>query len=387
MISVSGAISAVGEHLQVSKLTARQVQTAKGPGRLIDGDGLTLEISATGRKRWLIRFSSEGRVSEKALGSAEFVSLAEARDKAYQFRKNLVSGTAPARKITFGEIAKEVLASKSHLRSSTASQMGTHLRHCAPLQSKHIGSLTVDDCVALLRPLYASVPRVADRVRALMADVFSAAKVRGHFTGDNPCLWKGSLDQVLPRRPALVNHAALDWREAPALFKALESEVVVGRATQFLMLTALRKMEAVEARWAEIDGNVLTIVAERMKTSKTHRVPLSAPALAILESQRALGEISDFVFTSPRGIGKPLAPSAVNDLLGRLGITTTVHGLRTTFATWAQEQTNADPMIIEGCLAHSIGNATTRAYLRSDNLDKRAKLLSEWADFLVHSGQ
>jgi integrase len=233
------------------------------------------------------------------------------------------------------------------------------------------------------------VPRVADRVRALMADVFSAAKVRGYFTGDNPCLWKGTLDQVLPRRPALVNHAALPHAEAPALYRALEAEGVVGRATQFLMLTALRKMEAVEARWAEIDmvgGSsppMITIVAERMKTSKAHRVPLSAPALAILESQRALGEISDFVFTSPRGIGKPLAPSAVNDLLGRLGIATTVHGLRTTFATWAQEQTSADPMIIEGCLAHSIGNATTRAYLRSDNLDKRAKLMSEWAAFLV----
>jgi integrase len=366
----------------VGKLTVRQVQTAKGPGRLIDGEGLTLEISATGRKRWLLRFNRNKKPTEKALGNASFVSLSDARMLAFEFRKNLALGIAPGSAITFGEIAKEVLASKSHLRPSTASQMVVWLRHCDPLANRRIASLSVDDCTALLAPLYASVPRVADRVRALMADVFSAAKVRGHFTGDNPCIWKGTLDQILPRRPALVNHAALDWHEAPALYRALESEGVVGRATQFLMLTALRKMEAVEVRWAEIDGDVLTIGADRMKTGKTHRVPFSPPAQAIIETQRALGEISDFVFTSPRGIGKPLAPSAVNDMLKRLGVGDTVHGLRTTFATWAQEK-SFDSVLIEQALAHSIGNATTRAYLRSDNLERRRDLMLAWSAFLT----
>ena len=175
----------------MSKLTARQVQTAKGPGRLIDGDGLTLEISATGRKRWLLRFSRDKKVTEKALGSADFVSLSEARIKAFELRKNLALGIAPAKKITFGEIATEVLASKTHLRPSPPVRWLSGFAHCAPLADRHIGSLTVDDCTALLRPLYDSVPRVADRVRALMADVFSAAKVRGHFTGDNPCHMEG----------------------------------------------------------------------------------------------------------------------------------------------------------------------------------------------------
>jgi integrase len=369
----------------VSKLTARQVQTAKGPGRLIDGDGLTLEISATGRKRWLLRFSLSGRVTEKALGSAEFISLAEARVKAFEFRKNLALGIAPVSAITFGEIAKEVLRSKSHLRPSTASQMVVWLRHCDPLANRRIVSLSVDDCTALLAPLYDSVPRVADRVRALMADVFSAAKVRGHYTGDNPCTWTKNLDQILPRRPQAVNHAALPYSEAPALFKALAAEGVVGHATQFLMLTALRKMEAVEVRWTEIDGDVLTVSADRMKTGKPHRVPLSPDALAIIDHQRSLGEISDLVFTSPRGIGKPLAPSAVNDMLKRLGVGGTVHGLRTTFAMWAQEQA-FDSVLIEQALAHVVGNATTRAYLRSDNLERRRDLMNRFATYLTACG-
>lgn len=253
-------------------LTARFVATAK-KGRHLDASGLYLEVSHTGKRRWLLRYTRDKKVTEKAIGSAEFVSLSEARIKAFEFRKNLALGILPKKKITFGEIADEVVASKTHLRPSTASQMVTWRRHCDPIADRHIGSLTVDDCTDLLAPLYASVPRVADRVRALMADVFSAAKVRGHFSGDNPCVWKDCLDQILPRRPPLVNHPALDWAQAPALFKALDREDVVGRATQFLMLTACRKMEAVEVRWSEIDGDVLTIGADRMKGGKPHRVP------------------------------------------------------------------------------------------------------------------
>ena len=362
-------------------LTARFVATAK-KGRYLDSSGLYLDVSPTGKRRFVLRYSRDKKVTEKAIGSAEFVTLSEARILAFEFRKNLALGIAPARKITFGEIATEVLASKSHLRTSTAGQMKTHLAHCAPLADRQISSLTVDDCTAVLAPLYDSVPRVADRVRALMADVFSAAKVRGHFTGDNPCLWKGTLDQILPRRPQAVNHAALDWGEAPALYRALENEGVVGRATQFLMLTACRKMEAVEARWREIAGDVLTIVPDRMKTNKAHRVPLSATALAIVEAQRSQREISDFVFTSVRGIGKPLAPSAVNDCLKRLGVGGTVHGLRTTFATWAQKQA-FDSVLIEQALAHVVGNATTRSYLRSDNLERRQVLMEQWASYLT----
>jgi integrase len=363
-------------------LTARFVATAK-KGRWLDASGLYLEVSPTGKRRWVLRYSKDKKVTEKAIGPADFVSLSDARILAFEFRRNLALGIAPKKAITFGEIAKEVLASKSHLRRSTASQMGAHLRHCDPIANRYIDSLTVNDCTDLLAPLYDSVPRVADRVRALMADVFSAAKVRGHFTGDNPCICKGTLDQILPRRPQAINHAALDWREAPALYRALMSEGVVGAATQFLMLTALRKMEAVEARWSEVVDGVLTIDASRMKTGKPHRVPLSPAALGIIESQRYFGEISNLVFTSPRGIGKPLAPSAINDCLKRIGVSGTVHGLRTTFATWAQEQA-FDSVLIEQALAHVVGNATTRAYLRSDNLERRRDLMVQWSSYLTN---
>jgi hypothetical protein len=106
----------------MSKLTAKSVQNSK-PGRVGDGDGLWLATSPTLKRRWLVRFSQSGKVTEKALGLYPYMSLADARDAAYQFKRNLQNGITPIRKITFGQVAAEVLASKTHLRPHTAYQM------------------------------------------------------------------------------------------------------------------------------------------------------------------------------------------------------------------------------------------------------------------------
>jgi len=95
-------------------LTAKFVATAK-PGRHLDADGLYLNVSPTGRKTWVLRFSSKGRVTERSLGSGEFVSLAEAREKAFTMRKAIRTGQ-PIDKVkaqTFKEVADELLANKA----------------------------------------------------------------------------------------------------------------------------------------------------------------------------------------------------------------------------------------------------------------------------------
>src|SRR5271166_2924808 len=92
-------------------LTAKFVATAK-PGRHLDADGLYLNVSPTGRKTWVLRFSSKGRVTERSLGSGEFVSLAEAREKAFTMRKAIRTGQ-PIDKVkaqTFKEVAEDVNA-------------------------------------------------------------------------------------------------------------------------------------------------------------------------------------------------------------------------------------------------------------------------------------
>ena len=108
-------------------------------------------------------------------------------------------------------------------------------------------------------------------------------------------------------------------------------------AIEFCTLTATRSGEARQARWDEIDGATWTVPAERVKTNRPHRVPLSRQALRVLDEARALGGDDGLVFPSARGRGAVAGP-ALMALLWDLGTATTLHGMRSAFRSWAAEQ-------------------------------------------------
>ena len=118
---------------------------------------------------------------------------------------------------------------------------------------------------------------------------------------------------------------------------------------------------------------------DRMKTHRQHRVPLSEEALAVLQRSRGLD--AEFVFPGQKR-GKGLSNMAMTQLMRRLGRGgVTVHGFRSSFRDWAEEQGGMPREIAELCLAHEVGNAVERAYRRSDLLEKRRTLMVRWARF------
>jgi integrase len=158
--------------------------------------------------------------------------------------------------------------------------------------------------------------------------------------------------------------------------------VTASSAIQFCVLTACRTNEAIGARWSEFDleRRVWTIPAARMKAGKEHRVPLSEPTLRLLERLAEEGR-GDYVFPG-RTPGKSISDRTMLALLERMGrADITVHGFRATFKTWATEQTNFPSELAEHALAHTVGSAVERAYLRSDQFDKRRQLAEAWASY------
>lgn len=126
------------------------------------------------------------------------------------------------------------------------------------------------------------------------------------------------------------------------------------------------------ARWPEIDGDVWTIPANRMKAGREHRVPLVERCTAILAEVRQLGDDRCF----------PISNMAMMMLLRRMGRDSiTVHGFRSSFRDWAGEATDYPREVIELSLAHVVGSRTERAYRRQDALDKRRLLMADWAAF------
>ena len=185
------------------------------------------------------------------------------------------------------------------------------------------------------------------------------------------------IDHILPKksRIAVVEHLdALPYREASTFMTELRAqEGVSARALEFSILTAARSGEIIGAQWDEIDldTKLWTIPANRMKAKREHRVPLSDRAIEILEG---LPREDGRVFI---GLGRDGMLNAVR----RLHAAATVHGFRSTFRDWAAETTAYPNEMLEIALAHTIGSKAEAAYRRGDMMEKRRRLMADWADY------
>lgn len=161
-------------------------------------------------------------------------------------------------------------------------------------------------------------------------------------------------------------------------------DVIAAKALELLILTATRTNEVLGARWNEFDLNahIWTIPADRMKTGKEHRVPLSKAALHIVKAMKAVRQ-NDYVFPGRRE-GKPLSNMALLQLLKRMGRgDLTAHGFRSTFRDWVGETTHYPREVAEAALAHLLKDKAEAAYARGDLFDKRAAMMNEWAAYLA----
>jgi integrase len=222
----------------------------------------------------------------------------------------------------------------------------------------------------------------ASRVRGRVESVLGWATVSGYRSGDNPARWRGHLKEALPAKgkKAKVHHPAMPYVEVPAFMASLaRGEGNEVRALELLILTAARTSEVIKARRSEIDFDkkVWTIPAGRIKGRREHRVPLVDRAIQILKNLPK--EKGDYLFIGARK-GTALGQNSMAKLIeDRDDIT--IHGFRSSFRDYCEERTNFPRGIVEECLAHKTGGDTELSYKRSDVLEKRRRLMNQWATF------
>ena len=234
----------------------------------------------------------------------------------------------------------------------------------------------------VLEPIWSTTPVLAPLVRARIESVLDWATVRGYRSGENPARWKGHLKHLLPaqsRIHTVAHFSSLPYAEMPDFVTELRAiPDLSARALEFTILTAARTGEVIGARWSEIEACTWTVPASRMKGRHEHKIPLSAPAVKIIERQRQVRE-NDFVFPGMRRHG--LSRATMDNLLTRMGRDITVHGFRSTFRDWAAETTPYPNHVVEMALAHKIGSAVEAAYRRGDLFEKRRQLMNDWARY------
>lgn len=387
----------------MGKLTAIAVRAAKEPGRYQDGEGLMLLVKPSGARSWLVRIQVDGRRRDFGLGSANEVSLAEARERALETRKLFRGGTDP---VAARKASRAVTAAIPTFREAAAAAHDDHKRgwknekHRAQWISTlqtyafpNIGDTPVDQVDAamigaVLQPFWLRVPETARRVRQRIAAVLDWAHGMGFRASEAPTR---SVGKLLPRQPTNDRHfAAMAYVQMPKLMARLAETETVGRlALQFLILTAARSGEVRGATWEEIDLNegLWTVPANRMKAGKVHHVPLSPAALAVLNaaSKGRTEAAAGLVFPGLRE--KRLSDMTLLKVVRAAGGDgATVHGFRSSFRDWAAECLQIDDAVAEAALAHTNRNRVEAAYRRTKFLEQRRSLMNAWAAFLCGGG-
>ena len=380
-------------------LTARSVASINEPGRYGDGGGLYLRVAPGGSKTWVLRTLIKGRRCDIGLGSASLVSLAEARDRAHDLRKQARDGGDPladkraSRKPvpTFEEAAIEVhrahsenFKNQKHSKQWLASMGGVF----AAFGQKRVDDVTSADVLSALSADWLAKPETSRRVLQRVRVVFDWCKAQGHRSADNPTF---GVTNVLPKHRGIQeHHAALPYKDLPKFIRALrrsDSGLAVKLAFEFTILCAARTSETLLATWDEIDfkSKTWTIPAARMKAGVEHRVPLSARCIEILKQAKAIAPESPYVFPGRNVPGQPVRPLSNMVFLMALRrlkrSDLTAHGFRSTFRDWAEEQDAAPRSVAEAALAHRVRDKVEAAYRRTDLFERRRALMARWSEF------
>jgi integrase len=378
------------------RLTAKQVENAK-PGRHGDGGGLWLEVSTSGARHWTLRYQINGRARWMGLGSAGVVTLAHARERARLARLALLDGIDPlearqaqraeqrriqAATIIFREAAKAVIESRE---SDWSGEHARQWRVSIAEVDSTLGSFPVaaiDTALVLkaVEPIWRRAQTTGNRTRQRIEVVLDWATARGARSGENPARWDGHLEHLLKDSHKVKHHEAMPYNAVPGFMGELRTRPgTAARALEFLVLCASRSGEVLGARWSEIDidQKIWTIPAARMKADKDHTVPLATAALKILAGQ---SRNSEFVFAAPRS-GRAMERHALADVMKAMERHETVHGFRSSFSDWAADNTAFPQEVRQQALAHAIPNKVEAAYRRGALLEKRRRLMADWATF------
>ena len=378
--------------------TAVAVRNVKTPGRYFAGETLYLMVWPAGTKSWVQRLTIEGRRTDLGLGPYPAVSLAKARQKAWENRSLAKSGGNPlavkqeeamlAEIPTFEALARQHIAENLHSWKNTkhrAQWLSTLETYAFPtLRSSRVNKITRRQVVDALSPIWTSKPETARRVRQRIRSVMDRA-VALEYVDYNPA--GDAINGALAKqRRVKEHHRALPYGNLPAALQAVRESTAspsVRLGFKTLALTACRSGEVRGMTWDEVNLQeaTWTVPGARMKAGRPHRVPLSSGALATLEEARSLSDGNGVVFPAPRS-GGVLSDMAFTQLLRRLDLDFVPHGLRSSFRDWAAERTNAPHAVVETALAHTVGNATEAAYFRSDLFELRRDLMDEWSVFL-----
>jgi integrase len=369
--------------------------------RVADAGGLSIEIDPSGSRRWRYRYRFAGRQKMLSLGVYPEVSLVQARVSRDDARRTLRAGTDPsaqrkqikliaqiAAANTFHDVAQEWLDGRGALSETTRTKLRWLLSSFAfPwIGSRPVGEITAPELLSVLRRVESRGKlETTRRLKQVCGQVFRYAIVTGRSERDPSSDLRGALQSGKVKHHASITDPA----KVGELLRAIggfSGSLVVTCALKLAPLVFVRPGELRRAEWSEIDLDTgeWRIPAERMKMRELHIVPLSTQSVAILRDLYPATGSGRYVFPSIRSRQRPMSENTITVALRRLGYAgdeMTGHGFRSMASTLLHER-GWSPEVIERQLAHAEPNKVKAAYNYAEHLDKRRKMMQDWAGYL-----
>jgi len=377
-------------------------KTKENKNKLFDGGGLFLLLTPSGGKLWRFKYRFGDKEKVLALGPYPEISLAEARTKRDEARKQIRHGVDPGAVRKAMKQAKtsetetfEVIAREWHTKFTPnwtpghgATIMSRLERDVFPwMGGRPIKEIRASELLKVLRRIESrGALETAHRIRTIAGQVFRYAVATDRAERDCSGDLRGALPQPKEKHLAAIT----DPKEVAPLLRAIEGyhgHFVVKCAFMLAPLFFVRPGELRNAEWVEIDldETVWNIPEHKMKMGKPHIVPICYQAVQILTELQKLTGRSKYVFPSGRSFARPMSENAILAALRSMGYdkdTMTGHGFRAMARTILAEVLHVRIDIIEHQLAHAVKDPTGTAYNRTAFLPERREMMQLWADYL-----
>lgn len=394
-------------------------------GRHNDTPSLYLDVRKTGTQNFLflrfLKVAGKRKQVTMGIGGYPAVSLSEARQRAAELYEmsetpevtsRVESGEsfgavirdieerderaqakafADARRLTFGAFAEsyvqETVAKKNTNQKAIDQWLNSIKQHTPSLLPMHVDEIGVEDVYDAVKGVWYTHNATAVKILQRIHKILGAAHALGRRKMPSPAAYRGNLENLLPSQKNKVeHHKAMSWKDVPDFYQWTAGRDSVSAAClRFIILTAARSTQGRGARFDEIDmeTGIWTIPGERMKARKTHYVPLSSEALAIVREMRVL-QSGDFLFKAPETSTQYVSEAAVYKVLKKAGVfdDAKLHGFRSTFRDWAGEKTEFPEELAKAALAHQ-GSSLDQAYRRQQAIERRRPLMQAWSDYLA----
>jgi integrase len=391
---------------QRSGLSATAVDRARPrekPYKLSDRDGLYLLVKPSGARYWRMNFKLHQLQRTASFGRYPEVSLAEARQRLLEARRQLKQGIDPVYQAKLNKMAASIAA--GHTFRSVAEEWlekmrleeksAKSIRKCEwqlslvmpDIGNRPISQITAHEVLLSLKKIESTRKfYTATSLRALCGQIFRYAVATARAERDVCVDLRGAL--VTPKvvhRPAITAP-----KQVGALMRAIhdyDGAKCTSIALRLLAHTFVRPGELRHAEWKELDldRSVWIIPPHKMKMRRPHTIPLSRQALAIIGEIEHGENFSMYLFPGMRSTKRPLSDNTINAALRRMGYEKdemTAHGFRAMAATLLNEMGTWNPDAIERQLAHAEPNSVRRAYTRGQHWDERVRMMQHWSDYL-----